>query len=169
MPKKAAKQKNFSPDAVDRKILRLLQQDAALTIQELSRRINLSPTPCWRRIRQLEAAGIIVGRVTLLDPARIGVGVTVFVRVKTRHHTIEWFRRFAKAVEAIPEIIEFYRMSGDIDYLLKIVVPDIAGYDAVYKRLIGAIDLEDVSSSFALERIKSTTALPLDYLDAPGW
>ena len=151
---------------VDRRILSLLQQDAALTIQELSRRINLSPTPCWRRIQQLEAAGIIVGRVTLLDPARIGAGVTVFVRVKTRHHTIEWFRRFAKAVEAIPEIIEFYRMSGDIDYLLKIVVPDIAGYDAVYKRLIGAIDLEDVSSSFALERIKSTTALPLDYLDA---
>ena len=164
MPITDEKLEDFSPDATDRKILALIQGDATLTIQEVSRRVNLSPTPCWRRIQRMEAAGIIAGRVTLLDPARIGVGVTVFVRVKTRHHTIEWFRRFAKAVEAIPEIVEFYRMSGDIDYLLKVVVPDIAGYDAVYKRLITAIDLDDVSSSFALERIKSTTILPLEYL-----
>lgn len=152
-----------SIDAVDRKILALLQSDAALTIEELSRRVNLSPTPCWRRIRKLEQAGVIVRRVTLLDADKIGVGVTVFVRVKTSHHHMEWYKQFARAVAAIPEIIEFYRMSGDIDYLLKIVVPDIAGYDAVYKRLISAVDLEDVSSSFALERIKSTTALPLGY------
>jgi Lrp/AsnC family transcriptional regulator len=152
-------------DVTDRKILQHLQLDATLTVQELSRRINLSTTPCWRRIRRMEAAGIILRRVTLLDPQRIGVGVTVFVRVKTRHHTMEWFRRFARAVAGIPEIVEFYRMSGDIDYLLKIVVPDIAGYDAVYQRLISTVDLEDVSSSFALERIKSTTALPLDYID----
>jgi Lrp/AsnC family transcriptional regulator len=157
--------KDYSLDATDRTILHHLQQDAALTVQELSRRINLSTTPCWRRIRQMEAAGIILRRVAVLDPERIGVGTTVFVRVKTRHHTMEWFRRFARAVAGIPEIVEFYRMSGDIDYLLKIVVPDIAGYDAVYKRLITAVDLEDVSSSFALERIKSTTALPLDYLE----
>ncbi len=153
----------YSIDAVDRKILALLQSDAALTIQELSRRVNLSTTPCWRRVRRLEQAGVILRRVTLLDPEKIGVGVTVFVRVKTRHHNMEWYKQFARAVAAIPEIIEFHRMSGDIDYLLKIVVPDIAGYDAVYKRLISAVDLEDVSSTFALERIKSTTALPLGY------
>jgi Lrp/AsnC family transcriptional regulator len=166
MARRAKKSEKITLDGADRKILAILQADAAAPLQEIARRVHLSPTPCWRRIRRLEDAGVIRGRVALLDPAKIGVGVTVFVRVKTRHHTIEWFRRFAQAVTAIPEIVEFYRMSGDIDYLLKIVVPDIAGYDAVYKRLIGGIDLEDVSSSFALERIKSTTALPLDYL--PG-
>jgi Lrp/AsnC family transcriptional regulator len=150
-------------DRTDAKLLALLQQDASLTIQDLAQRANLSTTPCWRRVRRLEADGVIRRRVTLLDPAKIGVGVTVFVRIKTSQHSMAWFRRFAKAVEAIPEIVEFYRMSGDIDYLLKIAVPDIAGYDAVYKRLISAIDLEDVSSSFALECIKSTTVLPLDY------
>lgn len=164
MPRKRQSEEKISLDGVDRKLLQILQADATVPLQEIARRVHLSPTPCWRRIRRLEEAGIVLARVTLLDPAKLGVGVTVFVRVKTRHHTIEWFRRFAQAVTAIPEIVEFYRMSGDIDYLLKIVVPDIAGYDAVYKRLIGAIDLEDVSSSFALERIKSTTALPLDYL-----
>ncbi len=155
-------------DRTDLKLLALLQDDAALTIQELAERVRLSVTPCWRRIQKLEAAGIIQRRVTLLDPAKLGVGVTAFVRIKTRQHCIEWFRRFAKAVAAIPEIVEFYRMSGDIDYLLKILVPDIAGYDAVYKRLISAIDLDDVSSSFALERIKSTTAVPLGYVSAEG-
>ncbi len=164
MLRKRKNGEEFSTDATDRKILQHLQADATLTVQELARRINLSPTPCWRRVQRLERAGLIVGRVTLLDPEKLGVGVTVFVRVKTRHHTIEWFRELSRAVTAIPEIVEFYRMSGDIDYLLKIVVPDIAGYDAVYKRLISAVDLEDVSSSFALERIKSTTALPLTYL-----
>ena len=155
-------------DRTDLKLLTLLQDDAALTIQELAERVRLSVTPCWRRIQKLEAAGVIQRRVTLLDPAKLGVGVTAFVRIKTRQHSIEWFRRFAKAVAAIPEIVEFYRMSGDIDYLLKILVPDIAGYDAVYKRLISAIDLDDVSSSFALERIKSTTAVPLGYVAAEG-
>ena len=164
MLRKAEKKVEFSPDATDRKILQHLQADATLTVQELSRRINLSATPCWRRVQRLEAAGFILGRVTLLDPEKLGVGVTVFARVKTRQHTMEWFRQFARAVTTIPEIVEFYRMSGDVDYLLKIVVPDIAGYDAVYKRLISAIELEDVSSSFALERIKSTTSLPLTYL-----
>ncbi|MFO0986797.1 MAG: Lrp/AsnC family transcriptional regulator [Alphaproteobacteria bacterium] len=155
-------------DRTDLKLLALLQENAALTIQELAERVRLSVTPCWRRIRKLEAAGVIQRRVTLLDPAKLGVGVTVFARIKTRQHSIEWYRRFAKAVAAIPEIVEFYRMSGDVDYLLKILVPDIAGYDAVYKRLISAIDLEDVSSSFALERIKSTTAVPLSYAAPAG-
>lgn len=164
MPRKLPNRVKFSPDSTDRKILQHLQADATLTVQELARRINLSPTPCWRRVQRLESAGIILGRVTLLDPGKLGVGVTVFARVKTRQHTMEWFRQFARAVTMIPEIVEFYRMSGDVDYLLKIVVPDIAGYDAVYKRLISAIELEDVSSSFALERIKSTTMLPLTYL-----
>jgi Lrp/AsnC family transcriptional regulator len=164
MLKNAKKREKLSLDAMDRKILHLLQRDAALTVQELSRRINLSPTPCWRRVQRLEESGIIQRRVALLDPDKIGVGVTVFVRVKTRHHTIEWFKQLARAVAAIPEIVEFYRMSGDTDYLLKIVVPDIAAYDSVYRRLISEVDLEDVSSSFALERIKSTTALPLMYV-----
>jgi Lrp/AsnC family transcriptional regulator len=116
---------------------------------------------CWPCSRKTPRSP---SRNWLLEPAKIGVGVTVFVRIKTRQHSIAWFRSFAKAVAGIPEIVEFYRMSGDIDYLLKIVVPDIAGYDAVYKRLISAVELEDVSSSFALECLKSTTVLPLGYL-----
>ncbi len=155
-------------DAFDLKILALVQEDATLTVNEIAAKIYLSATPCWRRIRKLERAGIIRRRVTLLDPKRLGVGVTVFVRIKTSQHNIEWLRRFSKAVAAIPEIVEFYRMSGDIDYLLRIVVPDIAGYDAVYKKLISAIELDDVSSSFALEQIKFTTALPLHYASQGG-
>jgi Lrp/AsnC family transcriptional regulator len=152
-------------DATDIRILTLLQEDATLTVNAVAARVHLSVTPCWRRIQKLERAGIIRRRVTLLDAERLGVGVTVFVRIKTSQHNIEWYRRFAKAVAGIPEIVEFYRMSGDIDYLLRIVVPDIAGYDAVYKRLISAIELDDVSSSFALEQIKFTTALPLHYAE----
>src|SRR5262245_57434521 len=120
MPRKQKNGVEFSTDATDRKILQHLQADATLTVQELALRINLSPTPCWRRVQRMEAAGLSLGRVTLLDPEKLGVGVTVFVRVKTRHHTIDWFRQFAHAVTTIPEIVEFYRMSGDIDYLLKI-------------------------------------------------
>jgi Lrp/AsnC family transcriptional regulator len=150
-------------DATDLKILSLLQQDASLTVQEIAERVHLSPTPCWRRIQKLEAEGVIRARVALLDARRLGAGVTVFVRIKTGNHSMAWYQRFARAVRDMPEIVEFYRMSGDIDYLLRIVVPDIAGYDAVYKRLISAIDLTDVSSSFALEQIKYTTALPLTY------
>ncbi|KAB2944397.1 MAG: Lrp/AsnC family transcriptional regulator [Burkholderiaceae bacterium] len=150
-------------DATDKRILDLLQHDATLALGDIASRIHLSPTACWKRIAKLEKAGVIVRRVALLDPAQLNVGVTVFVAIKTSQHNAAWLERFAKVVEAIPEVVEFYRMSGDIDYLLRVVVPDIAGYDAVYKRLIRGTELFDVSSSFAMEQIKYTTALPLGY------
>lgn len=152
-------------DTFDRKILSLLQEDASLSVAEIADRVGLSSTPCWRRIQKLEADGVIKHRVAILDPDKINVGVTVFVSIRTQHHNIDWLDRFSKAVEDIDEVVEFYRMSGDIDYLLRIVVPDIAAYDAVYKRIISAIDLNDVTSSFAMECIKQTTALPLQYGD----
>ncbi len=152
-------------DALDRKILNLLQEDAARPMSEIAERVGLSATPCWRRIQKLEQAGIIRERVVLLDRGRLNLGVTVFVAVRTDQHNMAWFERFARAVSEIDEIIGFYRMSGEIDYLLHVVVPDIAGYDAVYKRLIAKIELRDVSSSFAMEVIKETSRLPLAYAD----
>jgi Lrp/AsnC family transcriptional regulator len=150
-------------DEVDRHILSLLQSDATLSLNEMAQRVHLSPTPCWRRIQKLEREGYVRRRVALLDPAKLNVGVTVFVGIKTNQHNQAWFDRFNQAVTAIPEVMEFYRMSGDVDYLLRVVVPDIAGYDAVYRKLIRDVDLFDVTSSFAMEQIKFTTALPLDY------
>jgi len=152
-------------DSIDKKILRSLQRDATMSVAEVADIVGLSPTPCWRRIQNLEKAGVITQRVALLDAEKLNVGTTVFVRVKTNQHNYEWLEKFAKAIAGIDEVVEFYRMSGDIDYLLRVVVPDIAGFDAVYKRLIKAADLSDVSSSFAMEKIKSTTALPLTYVD----
>ena len=150
-------------DAIDKKILHYLQEDATLPVAAVAERVGLSATPCWRRIRNLEKAGVIAKRVALLDPLLLNVGTTVFVRLKTSQHNQEWLEGFARAVAEIDEVVEFYRLSGDVDYLLRIVVPDIAAYDAVYKRLIKAADLADVSSSFAMETIKHTTALPLGY------
>jgi len=151
-------------DSIDKKILTCLQDDASLSIAEISERVNLSQTPCWRRIQNLEKTGVIKKRVAILKRDKVNVGVTVFVSLKTRHHNREWLEKFAQAVKDLPEVVEFYRMSGDVDYLLKVVVPDIAAYDAVYKRLIEKIDLDDVSSTFAMEEIKCETALPLDYI-----
>ncbi len=150
-------------DKIDKAILDALQTNAMASLQEVGERVHLSATPCWRRIQRLEREGYIRGRVALLDPARLNVGTTVFVAVRTNQHNEKWAKTFTAVVTAIPEIVEFYRMSGDIDYLLRVVVPDIKGYDAVYKRLIREIELSDVSSSFAMEQIKFTTALPLDY------
>ena len=150
-------------DKTDKAILQILQTNAMASLQEISEQVHLSATPCWRRIQRLERAGYIRGRVALLDPARLNVGVTVFVAVRTNQHNEKWARKFTAVVRAIPEIVEFYRMSGEIDYLLRVVVPDIQGYDAVYQRLIREVELADVSSSFAMEQIKFTTALPLDY------
>ena len=150
-------------DRIDRKILQCLQEDASLPLAEIAERVGLSTTPCWRRIQNLEKTGVIRRRVALLDPDKLNVGVTVFVRVKTNEHSYDWLESFAEQIAGIEEVVEFYRMSGDIDYLLRIVVPDIAGYDAVYKRLIQLAGLADVSSNFAMERIKYTTALPLGY------
>jgi Lrp/AsnC family transcriptional regulator len=152
-------------DAIDRKILEVLQQDAGLQISEVASRVGLSQTPCWRRVQRLKEAGVITKNVMLLDPHKINVGVTAFVAIRTSTHTQDWFEHFKATVEAIPEVVEFYRMSGEVDYLLRVVVPDIAAYDAVYKRLIVGTQLFDVSSSFAMEEIKFTTALPLSYLD----
>ena len=151
-------------DALDVKILDLLQQDASLQVAQVAEQVGLSATACWRRSQRLTEAGVITRQVTLLDPKAVNVGVTVFVSVRTSTHTQEWFERFRATVQAIPEVMEFYRMSGDVDYLLRVVVPDIAAYDSVYKRLIAGTDLHDVSSSFAMEELKLSTALPLGYV-----
>ncbi len=150
-------------DFINRKILEILQEDATLPLSQIAERVGLSTTPCWRRIQNLEKAGVVGRRVALLDRKKVNVGVTVFVRLKTSQHDESWLEGFATAVAQIEEVIEFYRMSGDIDYLLKVVVPDIPAYDAVYKRLIEAAELAEVTSSFVMEEIKSTTAVPLRY------
>ena len=150
-------------DSIDRALLHRLQQDADIPMAQLAEAVHLSLTPCWRRVQRLKEEGIVRRQVALLDARKLNVGVTVFVTVKTSQHSQAWFERFRDTVDQIPEVVEFFRMSGDVDYLLKVVVPDIAAYDAVYKRLIRTADLSDVSSSFAMEEIKYTTALPLDY------
>lgn len=150
-------------DKIDRKILALLQKDATTPVAEIGRKVGLSTTPCWRRIQKMEEDGIIRGRVAILDPAKVNAGVTVFVSIRTNEHNDTWMRKFSAVVDEFPEVVEFYRMSGETDYLLRVVVPDIGAYDAFYKRLIAKIALSDVSSSFAMGQIKYTTALPLDY------
>src|SRR5579864_1327800 len=151
-------------DRLDTKILDLLQHNGELTAAEIADRVGLSKAPCWRRIQKLQDAGIIRGTVALLDARALNVGTTVFVTLKTGNHSEAWFERFVKAVRDIPEVTEIHRMSGDVDYLMRIVVPDIDAYDVVYKRLIAAVEFQDVSASFALETIKYTTALPLSYV-----
>jgi len=150
-------------DAMDIKILRILQEDATLPVAEIGKAVGLSTTPCWRRIQKLEEAGYIQKRVALLDPKKVGAGVTVFVFISTSQHTLEWLERFHAVIVDFPEVVGFYRMSGEIDYLLRVVVPDIDAYDRFYKKLISKIELSNVSSAFAMEQIKFTTALPLDY------
>jgi Lrp/AsnC family transcriptional regulator len=152
-------------DVFDLRILEQLQQDATLPLAELAEVVGLSPTPCWRRVQKLEAGGYIKRRVALLDRDQLNAGVTVFIAVKTARHSMEWLERFHSAVHDLPEIVDFYRMSGDIDYLLKAYVSDIAAYDALYKKLISRIDLSDVTSMFAMEELKSTTAIPLDFAE----
>ncbi len=152
-----------SLDDQDRKIRALLQRDATLAVSEIAAKVGLSTTPCWRRIQKLEELGVIQQRVALLNPRKVNAGVTVFVSIKTDQHALDWLDRFHAAVVDFPEVAEFYRMSGDVDYLLRVVVPDIAAYDAFYKKLIARIDIAKVSSAFAMEQIKYTTALPLDF------
>ena len=151
-------------DRLDKKILRLLQEDATLAVADVAKRVGLSTTPCWRRIQKLEEEGVIRRRVAVLDPVKVNLRVTVFVSIRTNSHSNEWLKRFSEVVGDFPEVLEFYRMSGDVDYLLRVVVPDIAAYDAFYKRLISRIEIRDVSSSFAMEQIKYTTEMPLDYI-----
>jgi Lrp/AsnC family transcriptional regulator len=148
-------------DHIDRKILAVLQEDASLSVAEIGNRVGLSSTPCWKRIQRLEADGVIQKRVALVDPNKIGLGITVFVSIETGDHSQEWLDRFARTVGAMPEVMEFHRMAGDVDYMLRVVVADIQGYDTFYKKLIATVALKNVTSRFAMERIKSTTALPI--------
>jgi Lrp/AsnC family transcriptional regulator len=152
---------NQKIDEADRKLLDLIQNDATLSLDVLAQRTAMSANSVWRRIKRLEEAGVIAKRVALINPEAVGLGMTVFVAVKTADHSDQWLEGFAKAVSAIPEVVEFYRMSGDTDYLLKLLVESIADYDRVYKKLIRSAKLYDVSSSFAMETIKYTTAVPL--------
>lgn len=148
-------------DLVDQKILNLLQLDASLTVKQIAGQIALSVTPCWKRIQKLEAQGFIRARVALLDPKKVNANVTVFVAIKTDQHSTEWIERFSRAVSDMPQVMEIYRMSGEIDYLLKVVVSSIEAYDRFYKNLVDRIELSHVTSSFAMEQMKYTTALPI--------
>lgn len=153
-------------DEMDIKILRILQEDCTRAVADIGKEVGLSTTPCWRRIQKLEEAGVIAKRVALLDPNKVNAGVTVIVSIKTDQHSVAWLERFHTAVADFPEVAEFYRMAGDIDYLLRVVVPDIAAYDDFYKRFIARIEVAKVSSAFAMEQIKYTTALPLQFARA---
>lgn len=148
-------------DSTDRKILSLLQDDASLSLAEIAAQVNLSQTPCWRRIQKLEGRGVIRKRVALIDPNSLGLGLTVFVEIETGDHSKEWLERFAEAVTGMPEVMGFYRMAGDVDYLLQVTVANMAAFDAFYQRLISLVPLKNVTSRFAMERIKETTAYPV--------
>ena len=148
-------------DRTDLKILAILQEDASIPVAEIAKRVNLSQTPCWRRIQKLEAAGVITRRVALLDPDAIGAGITVFVEVETGDHSADWLARFADQVREMPEVMEVYRMAGDVDYLLRIAVANMGEYDAFYRRLVALLPLKNVTSRFAMERVKYTTAYPV--------
>lgn len=148
-------------DPIDRKILSVLQEDASLSVAEIGERVGLSSTPCWKRIQRLESDGVIQRRVALVDQDKIGLGITVFVSVETGDHSEQWLREFANAVSAMPEVIEFYRMAGDVDYMLKVVCSDMKSYDVFYKKLISTVTLKNVTSRFAMEKIKCVTVLPV--------
>lgn len=148
-------------DSIDRRLLAILQEDADIRIADLAERVGLSQTPCWKRIKRLEEAGVITRRVALVDAEAVGLPLVVFVAVRTNRHDEAWLEAFAKGARALPEVLEFHRLAGEVDYLLKVVVADVAAYDRFYKRLIATAPLADVSSSFAMERIKLTTALPI--------
>ena len=150
-------------DEIDRQILQLLQRDATLSVREIGEAVGLSATPCWRRIRNLEDSGVITGRVALVAPEAVNLGVTALVLVRTNQHNRDWLARFVAGIERFDEVVEAFRTSGEVDYLLKVRVPDIAAYDAFYQRLIEEVDLYDVRSTFVMEEMKNTTSLPLDY------
>lgn len=150
-------------DDMDLKILAILQNDCSVAVADIGKQVGLSTTPCWRRIQKLEEAGVIQRRVAVLDPVKVNAGVTVFVSIKTDVHSLAWLERFHAAVKDLPEVVEFYRMSGDVDYLMRVAVPDIAAYDVFYKKLISRVEISKVSSAFAMEQIKCTSALPLSF------
>src|SRR5579863_2833750 len=148
-------------DEVDRSLLAILQQDATLSIAQTAERVGLSPTPCWKRIQKLEATGVITRRVAVVDPDRVGVGLSVLVSIEAGEHTPQWLTRFSAGIAAMPEVMEVYRMAGDVDYILRVAVADMAEYDAFYKRLIAVAPMKNITSRFAMERMKHTTAYPL--------
>jgi Lrp/AsnC family transcriptional regulator len=150
-------------DKKDLEIIDLLQKDASISLADLAQAVHLSTTPCWRRVQKLQEDGVIRRQVVICEPNKLNLGLTVMVTLKAAQHNEKWMQKFITGVMDIPEIVEILRMSGDIDYLLKVHVPDMAGFDQVYKKLVKVADLQDVSSSFVMEVIKSTTALPLDY------
>lgn len=148
-------------DSTDRKILAILQEDASMAVADIAKRVNLSQTPCWRRIQKLTDEGVITKRVALVDPDAIGLGLTVFVEIESGDHSKEWTERFSAEVTDMPEIMEIYRMAGEVDYLLRITVPNMTAVDDFYQRLIEKVPLKNVTSRFAMERVKFTTAYPL--------
>ncbi len=148
-------------DSTDRKILAILQEDASIAVADVAKRVNLSQTPCWRRIQKLTEDGVITRRVALVNPDAIGLGLTVFVEIETGDHSKEWLQRFSEAVAQMPEVMEIYRMAGDVDYMLRITVPSMAAVDDFYHRLIEMVPLKNVTSRFAMERVKYTTAYPV--------
>ncbi|WP_417768251.1 Lrp/AsnC family transcriptional regulator [Stappia sp.] len=149
-------------DEFDRKILSTIQDDASLSVAQISERVGLSTTPCWRRLQKLEREGYIDGRVTLLNQSKIGLDLTVFVMIRTSHHNTEWLEKFNKVVGLFPEIVEVNRLAGEYDYLLKVITRSNSSYDAFYKKFINLIELNDVTSCFSMEQIKRSTRLPLD-------
>ena len=149
-------------DSTDRKILAILQDDASLSVADVAAKVNLSQTPCWRRIQKLTDSGVITKRVALVDPDALGLGLTVFVEIETGDHSKEWLGKFAAAIKEMPEVMEIYRMAGDVDYMLRITVPNMAAVDTFYQRLISMVPLKNVTSRFAMERVKYTTAYPVD-------
>jgi Lrp/AsnC family transcriptional regulator len=151
-------------DSIDCAILAALQSDASISVEELAERVHLSRNACWRRVKKLEEDGVIRARVALINPEKVNLGLTAFIAIRTAHHEPDWLKRFSSAVRDLPEIIGVYRTTGETDYLLQAVVPDIAGYDQLYKRLIARISLTDVAASFVMEKIKETTVLPLGHM-----
>jgi Lrp/AsnC family transcriptional regulator len=150
----------YQIDEIDRRIVATLQRDASLSIDQLSEEVHLSRNACWRRVKLMEEEGIITGRVALVDAERLGYGLSIFILVRTTHHEPGWLDRFRSAVQSIPEIQGVYRMSGDLDYVLRARVPDVKAYDRLYQRLIAKVPLSDVSASFVMEEIKETMMLP---------
>ena len=150
-------------DEIDKQIVQLLQTDASISVRDIADTVGLTATPCWRRIQNLERAGIITGRVALVDPQAINLSLTALVLIRTNEHNAEWTARFLETVQTFDEVVEAYRTSGELDYMLKVVVPDMDAYDQFYLRLIEYIDLYDVRSTFVMEEMKRTTALPLSY------
>ncbi len=148
-------------DEVDRKLLALLQDDSTLSMAQLAEQVGLSATPVWKRVQKLEASGVVIRRVVLVDPVQVGVGLIVFVAIEAAEHTPAWLQGFAATIAAMPEVMEAHRMAGEVDYMLRVAVPDMAEFDAFYKRLVAAVPLKNVTSHFSMEQLKRTTAYPL--------